>query len=58
MSIPLQPDCPLKLDIWNLTMEEIEMELMARRDLAETENSSPKLEENSIQEEDFVQDSE
>ena len=52
------PDCPLRFDIRNLTMEEIEMELMARRDLADTEKLLPKPEENSVQEEDFVQDSE
>ena len=52
------PDCPLRFDIRNLTIEEIEMELMARRDLADTEKLLPKPEENSVQEEDFVQDSE
>ena len=36
-------------------MEELEMELMARKDLAETE---AKLEENSMLAEDFVWDSE
>ena len=36
-------------------MGELEAELMARRDLAETE---AKLEENSVLVEDFVQDSE
>ena len=47
-------DCPLQFDIRHWTMEELEMELMARRDLAETE---AKLEENSMPAEDFVQDS-
>ena len=48
-------DCPLQFDIRHWTMEELEAELMARRDLAETE---VKLEENSVLVEDFVQDSE
>ena len=48
-------DCPLQFDIRHWTMEELEAELMARRDLAETE---AKLEENSMLVEDFVQDSE
>ena len=48
-------DCPLRFDIRHWTMEELEAELMARRDLAETE---AKMEENSVLAEDFVQDSE
>ena len=48
-------DCPLRFDTRHWTMEELEAELMARRDLAETE---AKLEENSVLVEDFVQDSE
>ena len=39
-------------------MEEIEMELMARKDLAKMENLALKLEENPVPEEDFVQDNE
>ena len=39
-------------------MEEIEMDLMARKDLAKTENLALKLEENPVPEEDFVQDNE
>ena len=49
------PDCPLQFDIRHWTMEELEAELMARKDLAETE---AKLEENPALTEDFVQDSE
>ena len=45
------PDCPLKFDIRSWSMEEIEMELMARKDLAETESLALKLEENPIPEE-------
>ena len=52
------PDCPLKFDIRSWSMEEIEMELMARKDLARTENLALKPEENPILEEDFVQDNE
>ena len=37
-------------------MEEIEMELIARKDLAKTENLALKPEENPTPEEDFVQD--
>ena len=37
-------------------MEEIEMELMARKDLARMENLALKPEENPVPEEDFVQD--
>ena len=37
-------------------MEEIEMELMARKDLVKTENLALKPEENPVPEEDFVQD--
>ena len=48
-------DFPLRFDIRHWTMEELEMELMARRDLVETE---AKLGENSMPAEDFVQDSE
>ena len=47
-------DCPLRFDIRHWTMEELEMELRTRRDLAETE---AKLEENSMSAEDFVRDS-
>ena len=49
------PDCPLRFDIRSWTTEELEMELMTRKDLAKTENQS---EENSELVEDFVQDSE
>ena len=48
------PDCPLRFDIRSWTMEELEMELMTRKDLAKTESQS---EENSELVEDFVQDS-
>ena len=48
-------DCPLRFDIRHWTMEELEMELMARKDLVEAE---AKLEENSAPPEDLVQDSE
>ena len=49
------PDCPLRFDIRSWTTEELEMELMTRKDVAKTENQS---EENSELVEDFVQDSE
>ena len=48
-------DCPLRFDIWSWTTEELEMELMVRKDLAKMESQ---LEENSELVEDFVQDSE
>ena len=48
-------DCPLRFDIRSWTIEELEMELMVRKDLAKVE-SQP--EENSELVEDFVQDSE
>ena len=48
-------DCPLRFDIQSWTLEELEMELMVRKDLAKTESQ---LEENSKLVEDFVQDSE
>ena len=52
------PDCPLNFNIQSWSMEEIEMELMARKDLAKTESLALKPEENPISEEDFVQDNE
>ena len=47
-------DCPLRFDIRSWTIEELEMELMVRKDLVKVE-SQP--EENSELVEDFVQDS-
>ena len=49
------PDCPLRFDIRSWTTEELEMELMTRKDVAKIESQ---LEENSELVEDFVQDSE
>ena len=48
------PDCPLRFNIQLWTTEELEMELMTRKDLAKTESQS---EENSELVEGFVQDS-
>ena len=52
------PDCPTRFDIRTLTMEEIEMELMARKDLPQKEEPLSDPEGIIIPEEDFVQDSE
>ena len=50
------PDCPLRFDIRELTLEELKMELMARMDIARAE-ILPSKEEEVAPEEDFVQDS-
>ena len=46
------PDCPDKYDIRTSSLEELEMEIMARKDMEKIAESTPKLEK------DFVQDSE
>lgn len=52
------PDFPLIFNIRSLTTEEIEMELMAQKDLAEAEKAALKVEESVDLIEDFVQDNE
>ena len=45
------PDCPDKYNIRTLSLEELEMEIMARKDMEKIVESTPELEK------DFVQDS-
>ena len=49
-------DCPQKHDIQTLSVEEIEMVLMVRKDMAEAED--PPVEVKKADPVDFVQDSE
>jgi Zinc knuckle len=52
------PDCPLNFDIRAMTIEELEMELMVKKDMARVEELSPVPKETTESEEDFVQDNE
>ena len=49
-------DCPLNFNIRLMTIEEVKMELMVKRDMAWVREVSPVLEEVTEPEEDFVQD--
>ena len=49
-------DCPLNFNIRLMTIEEVEMELMVKKDMARVREVSPVLEEVMKLEEDFVQD--
>ena len=50
------PDCPLNFNIRSMTIEEVEMELMVKRDMAQVREVTSVLEEVTKPEEDFVQD--
>ena len=52
------PDYPLNFDIRSMTIEEVEMELMVKRDMAWVREVTPVPEEVAEPEEDFVQDNE
>jgi len=52
------PDCPLNFDIRAMTIEEVEMELMVKRDMARVREPSPIPEEVAESEQDFVQGNE
>ena len=52
------PDCPLNFDIQTMTIEELEMELMVKRDMAKVREPSLIPEEVMELEKDFVQDHE
>ena len=52
----LATDCPQKHDIWTLSIEEIEMALLVKKDVVETED--PPVAVKKADTEDFVQDSE
>ena len=47
-------DCPLNFDICTMTIEEIEMELMVKKDMARVREPTPVLEEALESEQDFV----
>ena len=47
-------DCPQKQDIWTLSVEEIEMALMVKKDMAKIED--PLEEDKKADPKDFVQD--
>ena len=49
------PDCPLNFNIRLMTIEELEMELMVKKDMPKVRESPPDLEEVTESEEDFVQ---
>ena len=49
------PDCPLNFDIRLMTIEELEMELMVKKDMAKVRESPPDSEEVTESKEDFVQ---
>ena len=51
-------DCPLNFDIQAMTIEEVEMELMVKKDMVQVGEQSPVLEEITKSEEGFVQDDE
>ena len=48
-------DCPLKFDIRELTLKELQMEVMVRMDLAQIDNVVLEAEEDIPQDKDFVQ---
>ena len=52
------PDCPLNFDIRTMTIEELEMELMVKKDMAKVREPSLIPEEVMESEKDFVQDHE
>ena len=52
------PDCPLRFDVRELTIEELKMELMTRMDMARAEALPLEVEEKVVQERGFVQDNE
>ena len=52
------PDCPLKFDIRELTLEELQMEVMVRMDLAQIDNVVLETEEVIPENKDFVQNNE
>ena len=54
----LSPDCPLRFDIRLLTNEELENELMNRKDVPPMQILDSETELEIPKEEDFVQDSE
>ena len=52
----LATDCPQRHDIWTLSVEEIEMALMVKKDMAKIEDLPVEVEEADLK--DFVQDNE
>ena len=52
------PDCPLNFNIRLMTIEELEMELMVKKDMAQVGELPPVLEEFIKPQEDFVQNNE
>ena len=48
-------DCPLRFDIRELTLEELQMEVMARMDVAQIDNVVLETEEVTLRNKDFVQ---
>ena len=51
------PNCPLRFDIRELTLEELQMEVMARMDIARIDNVVLEMEEATLENTDFVQNS-
>ena len=51
-------DCPLRFDIRELTLEELQMEVMAQMDIARIDNAVLETEEAAPENADFVQNSE
>ena len=52
------PDCPLRFDIRELTLEELQMEVMARMDIAWIDNVVLETEEVAPENVDFLQNNE
>ena len=52
------PDCPLRFDIRELTLEELQMEVMAQMDIAPIDNVVLETEEAAPENADFVQNNE
>ena len=52
------PDCPSRFNIRELTLEELQMEVMARMDIARIDNAVLETEEAALENADFVQNSE